>query len=69
MQKDIENCFTCKNCISKNYMTIRCSIWTEKIRKWLIPDNPEKYDPDNLVGRMHHSIRCQYYKKHILPGG
>jgi len=58
MKDIIENCFTCKNRISKTYNTIRCKIWTEKLRNWLILDNPEKHDPMNLVGRLYHEIKC-----------
>ena len=61
--EDIQNCFTCIHCVSKNYMTIRCDIWTKKIRDWLMPQDTDIKDPEHLVGRMHHSIRCQYYEK------
>jgi len=50
-----ENCFSCKNCISKHYVTIRCAIWTPKIQEWL--------KDDKVAGRIWHTMRCQHYER------
>lgn len=52
----VEDCRTCKHRASKNYYTIRCDIWTPKIKNWL------KYK-DEGTGRMCCYIRCQYYER------
>ena len=50
-----ENCRSCSNNLSKNYLTIWCAIWTPKMKVY-------GYTNDDQC-RLPSLIRCQFYKK------
>ena len=56
-----ENCLTCENCISKHYTTIRCAIWTFKIKDHLYKESDGE-EVKHSLGRMWNTTRCQYYE-------
>lgn len=59
--KPEENCLSCKHRLSKTYHTIRCEVWTERIRKHLLYKGEDV--TSSLVGRMWCDTKCQHYSK------
>lgn len=50
-----ENCKTCSHRLSKNYHTVRCDVWTPRLKTL-------GYEAD-CECRIHSCIKCQFYDR------